>query len=270
MTDEQAMILDKAAGFDAEKLSRERDLVERILIEPGHYLLRMHPGVAWEPAQYEDGDWWLIGVEERVDDPAAIGPEIEPPPAIKEHRRYAAFFEGENKQLKERGVADLLIDFLKTRGERFILPPAVVASDPPDVEVYQSKLQIRVGIEVTEIVSEEHVKIAAGTKYAELQREPCVKQWTEESLVREIQTRFLSKLRKWRKSERQAEYDQFVIVFHTDETTITPDLAEHSALSIRLHGDGLINRAFLLLSYNPNVDRSEFPSGYPVYELTVE
>ena len=64
-------------------------------------------------------------------------------------------------------------------------------------------------------------------------------------------------------------YDELLLAFVTDEGMIDSRLA--AAVAGRIHSDTrYIDRAFMILSYDPNADELIFPDRCPIFELEIK
>ena len=64
-------------------------------------------------------------------------------------------------------------------------------------------------------------------------------------------------------------YDELLLAFVTDEGMIDSRLA--AAVAGCVHSDTrYINRAFVILSYEPNADELVFPDRCPIFELKIK
>lgn len=177
---------------------------------------------------------------------------------IEAERGYADFDSWGERPVKELGIGrDFAAAFLRDCGRtlsgiRITLP----GQDPPDLIADGG-----IGIEVTELVDEALVQEAVVRK-REGVRTRGYRDWSGADLVRELRKIIERKDRAEPKApEALGEY---LLVIHTDEPGLTPGLVEEFLRGWCEPRCGLIDRAFLILSY--------FPShhGRPLYELPVE
>lgn len=186
-------------------------------------------------------------------------------------RGYADFWQWPpNKRMAEWHIAKTLLRFLTADGHDDVASLESAERDPPDcVAILRNGL--RVGIEVTELVNTKMVEAHANRMAAERRGKapnPAkaidpdrVALWgiseLREAIIRAIGTKDVP--------AHEGPYDQYLVVLHTDEDTIT-----HSVVSDALLGLGIwtthIDRAFVLLSYDPSV-AERFPDGCPVVEV---
>jgi hypothetical protein len=170
---------------------------------------------------------------------------------IARQRQYAGFFAFGDKQATERTVAQELTVALRMAGFED-LPTFVGADrDPPDL-VGETTFGGKVGIEITEAVSQDAVEANAQSR----------------AVYRHWQTGEFAQLLSRRISEKDAKvfhggpFERLILCIHTDEPEITHERAMSEAAKIetmRLHQ---IHAVYLLLSYDPTSQR------YPVVRLT--
>ena len=178
--------------------------------------------------------------------------------AVDKQRGYADFFEYPDKDVKEEGIARDLCESLAAAGTPLARPADLVArgkgNDPPDCEA-RGIDGSRIAIEVTELVDQKAVEAVArgGSAFAWAE-------WTSEKLRDRIQNRLDDKDNKVLKG---GLYDSVVVVIHTDEPEL--NIARVKALlgDTRFRACKVIDRAFLLLAYDPHTK----PEAYPVLEL---
>jgi hypothetical protein len=190
--------------------------------------------------------------------------------AIKKSRGYASWWEyALVPRLGEHHAASVLTRFLFGEGpvDALMFPD----QDPPDVVLPLASGR-RIGIEVTEIIDPKAVEMArflkrkrdgwspkdlvlAGWPWAE---------WPDDQLSDSLLKATSTKDRKL--ARVAAGYDELYLAMITDE----PDIdAEKAARVVSALGApaASIDRAFLMLGYNPGVDKTDYPDGCPVFEL---
>jgi hypothetical protein len=142
--------------------------------------------------------------------------------------------------------------------------------DPPDVVLPVAGR--RIGIEVTEIIDPNAVKTARFLKEKRDGWSPKDlamadwpwPEWTDDRLQRAIATAIAIKDRKL--TGAAAVYNELYLAMATDEPDIDFDQAARVVATLDASAAN-IGRAFLLLGYNPGVDKVTYPDGCPVFEL---
>ena len=163
--------------------------------------------------------------------------------AASKQRPYAGFFDWPDRSVVEWGVATA---FAEVAGAETSLEFRHVerrgkGNDPPDCEVVDSSGR-RVALEVTELVdgaSIQRAKAEASVSWA---------QWDREALLTRLQA-LLD--RKDRVTLKDAPYDECIVLIHTAEPALAFDAVEEWLRAHRFTAPTQINRAYLLLSYDP-------------------
>jgi len=160
-------------------------------------------------------------------------------------RGYSDFFAWpEDRQLEEWAIVDSLKESLEKANAGFFnsLIARGRGNDPPDCEallVEGGKL----GIEVTELVDPDAImayKSGNTDQWA---------QWSEHKLLKSITQRL--EVKEASKNIKGGPYEQYVLVIHTDEPLLSYDYAYPLLSHHHFKFYSLINRAFLLMSYDP-------------------
>jgi hypothetical protein len=176
--------------------------------------------------------------------------------ALKKQRPYAAYWEWPHKPSKEAGI---MRDFLAS-WERAGFPryEAVTAleTDPPDF-IAETSSGSRVGIELTELVSEEAIRANVNARRAGSE-ERTYRDWQPDAVLTVIQSNLDD---KGAKQFHGGPYAEIHVVIHVDEPVI-------GAAEYRPRLDGSVfsrplalTRAFVLFSYDPS------EGGCPLVEL---
>ena len=172
-------------------------------------------------------------------------------------RGYADFFGwGIDRDLEEFGVISSLSESLKADGILFFsdLKQRGRPNDPPDCEALD-KNGLRIALEVTELVDEDAIcAFKQGRVY----------DWAEWSSDRFISTLAQLVMRKDGRFPdlKGPPYDGgYVVVVHTDEPMLSRSIVEEFLTGCRFNKPSYVNRAFIILSYDPAVKR------YPYFEL---
>lgn len=157
---------------------------------------------------------------------------------IARKRKYAGSWAFPNQEVAELGVARQLIESLglsdswriRSRGQ---------GNDPPDCEAENSEGR-RIGIEVTELVDEEH---AGG---------PAVDwaNWDRDEVLATICQRLV---RKDSPTKVKGDpYDSYVLIICTDEAMLTAARLREMLDGFKFGPFDLIDRAWILRSYIPD------------------
>lgn len=172
--------------------------------------------------------------------------------ALANPREHADFFDWHKKEVKELHIAGTFLGSLLKSNGRDGWSVASQDPDPPDC-VATTPSQARIAIEVTELVDGNTIKSS---------KRPGVTipdEWTNDNLVAQLQ--HLLKKKDSPSRIHGGPYDEYWLVIHTDEPELPYErflelMGERSFGALRL-----IDRAFVLFSYDPRVN------GYPFMEL---
>lgn len=172
---------------------------------------------------------------------------------LQEQRKYASFFEWPDKQIKERGVVQSLLESLETNG---LLPftglrPGPSPNQAPDC-IAEDKIGETVAIEVTEFVSSKAIKMNQRGK-------DVYRDWMPDEVIDEVQ-KIITK--KDRVRYFGGPYAKIVLVIHTDEITLDHETYT-SVLSKAAFEARKIEEVYFLFSYRPQV------KAYPYVKLKV-
>lgn len=178
-------------------------------------------------------------------------------------RGYADFFLWAiDRDLEEFGIVSVFSESLAADERLFFknLTCRGRPNDPPDCEAqnYQGE---RVAIEVTELVDGEAIH---KFKKAEKERIPTKwAKWTRDKFFAELQIRISAKDNRFHELKGAPYAGGYIIVVHTDEIKLDRQTVLRYLDGHRFSASH-INRAFLLLSYDPSVER------YPYFELQLD
>ncbi len=164
--------------------------------------------------------------------------------AKQKKRGYSDFFAWPvDRQLEEWGVVDSLKESLEKANAGFFnsLVARGRGNDPPDCEavLYEGG---KLGVEVTELVDPAAImahKNGNTDHWAE---------WGEKKLINSITRRL--QVKDVSKNIKGGPYDQYVLVIHTDEPLLSFDYVDPLLSAHTFKPYSLINRAFLLMSYD--------------------
>ena len=180
---------------------------------------------------------------------AALAEEIK-----KNHRPHAGHFSWESdRAIAEVGVLDEFVNALAHEEALFFYGARHrgEGGDPPDCEAYAGD-GTRIGIEITELVDGPAIAAARlGKPYDWKDWKGALLPATENLICRKDSPR----------SIKGAPYSQYVLVIFSDEPSLDRGYLEHTIETYTFGPTQLITRAFLLLSYDPFIER------YPCYEL---
>ncbi len=172
-------------------------------------------------------------------------------------RSYGDFFAWpHNRQLEEWAIVDLLKESLEKANAGFF--HGVIArgqgNDPPDCEaVLQDGGKL--GIEVTELVDTEAIMahMNGNTQHTA--------QWDEDKLITAVNKRL--QIKDASKNIKGGPYETYILLIHTDEPQLSYDYVNPIIEGYKFSVAGLIDRAFLLMSYD------EKYQSCPYIELTL-
>lgn len=160
-----------------------------------------------------------------------------------------------DRDIAEWGVARLFTEIASAEpGYPFSEPRARgKGNDPPDCEALDNDGRL-IAFEITELVDGQAI---AETKRAAMKGSG-LNRWAEWSPARireEIQARLGSKDRKTLQGGAYAEY---IVLLHTDEPALVLQTIENALDGYRFAPPGRVDRAYLLLSYDPTRDSYPF------------
>ena len=178
--------------------------------------------------------------------------------AISRSRGYADHFSWPlDRDLEEYGIAKIFSESLNDKGQLFFDLESLTrrgrGNDPPDCEATDLSGE-RIGIEVTELVDPfaiEQFKKSGVYKWA---------QWDRDKIIRALNERLNAKDRP--ANIKGGPYTTYIVIIFTDEPHLNEIYVNSLLKDILFEKRKLINRAFLLLSYDPKVKK------YPHVELT--
>jgi hypothetical protein len=187
--------------------------------------------------------------------------------AVSKGRGYAAYWEwAPDRSLAEVGVAKVLSEYLTHSEGTTWKSVSPVADDPPDT-LLLSTSNHRVGVEVTEIVDDATVARHRHRKKEGAAQPYDWAEWTLEELTASIVQAIERKDKKL--AGRRDGYDELIVALVTDEPMITFDLARRAVVECSPKVQ-TIDRAFLMLSYDPAADKEVFPQGIPTIEVSLD
>lgn len=181
-------------------------------------------------------------------------------------RVYASFREsGAGRGHQREEELDLASDFLREAASHYEASYhslRLSPNDPPDC-IARTNHGDPVAIEVTELVSEEAVRINEQLR-AKLNRHPSIDemvmaQWDPTALVSSISERLNEKDRKVLKG---GCYSEYIVLIHTDEPLLDHVQAVHWLSSVQFAPLQQVTSGYLMFSYQPG-------EGYPLIRLSL-
>ena len=175
----------------------------------------------------------------------------------KKRRGYADFFGSEiNRDLEEQGVVNALAESLEINAALFFSDISIRGrgNDPPDLEARDTNGR-RIAFEVTELVDGSAIQThKSGRKYD-------FAEWSREKFLTSLTSLLNAKNKRFIKLKDAPYHGGYVIVVFTDETALPRATVEAYLQGHTFSGISNVNKAFLLLSYDPLIKR------YPYFEL---
>ena len=166
---------------------------------------------------------------------------------IRPHAGYFAW--APNRPVEERGAVDELMTSLEAEGQAFFHSPQSRSPDPPDLEALLFNGE-RLGIEVTELVDGDAI-VAAKTNRPYPQAP-----YTEAEISDLLSQRIAEKDSP--ASIHGGPYAHYMLLIYCDEPRVLDYGLLDSVRYMTFSTTRLINRAFLLLSYNALVQRCPY------------
>jgi hypothetical protein len=186
--------------------------------------------------------------------------------ARRKSRGYAEYWEWSiDRSRVELHAACLLRNFLVAAGEKASGALTPVRPDPPDV-LLETVDGRRTGIEVTELVDPVAVE---RHHYRKERGEPPVldfAKWTQTTIAEALSRMIGGKDYKLRNASDR--FDELLLAIITDDPAIDEWLARAAVSQCRPTVQH-IDRAFLVMSYHPQNDKSEYPDGCLVLPVEV-
>lgn len=179
--------------------------------------------------------------------------------AIRKSRGYAAFFGwAPNRDLEEQSVLISLAESLNAGALLFFSAIAIRGrgNDPPDLEALDVDGD-RLALEVTELVDGRAIQaFKHGNQYDWAE-------WSKETFLNSLGRLLRSKHDRFPKLKGGPYPGGYVVVVFTDEPGLPSDAVAEFLRGESFSGLGDIDRAFLLLSYDPRIERC------PYFELAI-
>lgn len=174
--------------------------------------------------------------------------------AIRKARGYADFFGwATDRDLEEWGVLTSLAESLDATGALFFrhITRRGRGNDPPDLEALDLSGR-RVAFEITELVDGEAIQAYKAGRHYDWG------EWTQDKFIANLSALLAAKDRRFSKLRDPPYPGGYVVVVFSDEPDLPP--AKVEALLRGHNFSGLVNvdRAFLLLSYDPSTHRCPY------------
>ncbi len=177
--------------------------------------------------------------------------------AARKQRPYAGFFTWPNRDTQELGIART---FLAIAATSLGVTPQNLRSrgtghDPPDCE-FEDQTGRLIGIEITELVDQAMIQ--------ENIRQPGIgtAQWDVNKLTARLEHRL--RVKDTPDRLKGGPYHQYLLLIHVDEPELPIDQLRALLTGVRFSAPRLIDRAFILTSYDPRL------RAYPYVELQFE
>ena len=174
--------------------------------------------------------------------------------AIRRARGYADFFGwAPNRDLEEQGVITSLAESMEIDRKRFFTSIAIRGrgNDPPDLEAKDDSGD-SIAFEVTELVDGQAIQAFKSGKLYESA------EWSSEKFLSTLAGLLKAKDGRFHKLKGGPYLGGYCVVLFTDEPELQQSIVEKYLRDHRFSGLKNINRAFLLLSYDPTVERCPY------------
>ena len=210
-------------------------------------MYRQAPDVSSAPCRLHDVSHLMC-----PDDQVEINDAIRA--AIRRARGYADFFGwATNRDLEEQGVVTSLAESMNADSSLFFSSLAMRGrgNDPPDLEALDEKAN-RIAIEVTELVDGEAIqafKTGRQYDYAE---------WNRHKFLASLGALLKAKDDRFHKLKGAPYPGGYVVVVFTDEPELPRADVEAWLQGHTFSGLANVQRAFLLLSYDPAAGRCPY------------
>jgi hypothetical protein len=181
--------------------------------------------------------------------------------AIEKRRGHADFFEWPDRDRAELGVVEDLAASLEATGVTFFSDPKSRGrpNDPPDCEAIDKDGQ-RIAIEVSELVDGKAISKIHAARRSGLTGESWV-EWDLMKFKSAVSERLTTKNACYPRLKDAPYPGGYVVVLHTDEDALSRKVIEEFAGQVTFANCNHIDRAFILISYDPEIER------YPFVEL---
>lgn len=174
--------------------------------------------------------------------------------AREKSRGYAGFFEwSTDRDLEEQGVAGHLAEALDANGAPSFSEIAIRGRghDPPDLEAIDASGK-RVAIEVTELVDGKSIQAFKAGRHFDWAK------WDQVKFLISITHLLKEKSARFPKLKGGPYDGGYVVLVFTDEPELQRSTAERYLAGHTFQGLGSVNRAILLLSYDPSIGQCPY------------
>jgi hypothetical protein len=178
--------------------------------------------------------------------------------AVDRARGYADFFlYAADRDLEEWGISTALAESLHAQGASFFssVSSRKRPNDPPDCEALDG-CGLRLAIEVTELVDGATIESAKRAR-AEGRRTPWA-DWSRQGFLTQLNARLTAKDAVAPRLKGGPYPAGFVVVIHTDEPRLNRMVVAEYLADAQLTRLSHVSRAFLLLSYDPSIQRCPY------------
>ena len=186
------------------------------------------------------------------DDPERINDAIRE--AIRRARGYADFFGWTpNRDLEEQGVLTSLAESLEADASLFFSAISIRGrgNDPPDLEAFDSSGS-RIAFEVTELVDGQAIQAFKNGRPYDFA------EWDQQKFLSALGSLLNGKNDRFHKLKGSPYPGGYLVVVFTDEAALPSSVVESYLQGHTFAGLTNIDRAFLLLSYDPTVERCPY------------
>jgi hypothetical protein len=171
---------------------------------------------------------------------------------IHKERPRASFFAWPDRQLSERGIAEIFSHAVSGEPGFPLSKIRSAPKDPPDCLAIDAQGR-SIALEVTELVDPNANAIAKHDRASYV-----VARWDGEKFAAHVRARLAAKDEK---RLTDGPYAEYIVVLHCDEPELDAETVELYASESRFGPLAQISRAFLMLSYDPS------RRGYPYFRL---
>lgn len=171
---------------------------------------------------------------------------------IKKQRKYASFFEGPDKDIKELWVLKLLFESMSKTHSCPYKNPLSSTKDPPDC-IADDTNGNKIGFEISELVDERSVRQGQRGQQE-------LKIWENEELIEKLKEIVCEKDKK---EYHGGPYFKIVLVIFTDEFCLDPETIIPVVYNHTFPETYQINEVYFLFSYDPRIHT------YPYVKLNI-
>ena len=175
-------------------------------------------------------------------------------------RKYASFFENKDKQRKELGVVESLLEGMLANGENLYHDLQCSKKDPPDCIAYDNEGRL-IGFEITEFVDQDAVE---ENEVADKENSVC-RRWTQNDVIDKIEEIIKDKDFKLKNISKDNDpYFRMILIIYADE----PDLSYNDYCqilpSVLFSPPQNVDEVIFLVSYEPRI------MTYPYFRLNIQ